>query len=422
MHVARDLSTLDAPALSARLHALAGEERSVQAEFLRHLDELDRRRGFAELGYPSLWEYCLRALHLREGAAGRRIGAMKVLRRFPQLDGALRDGRLCLSTLCVLSPVLTDENVADLTTRAAFKTKAEAEELVVALKPRHAPADGVRRLAPAAVPPDATVPPRVPAAHPPVPAAPPRLPATPDSVACLAIEPFAAPSHAGVPTSESDAHSVPALPSAPPRRPELRAVADETWSLRVTLDAVAKRDLETLTQLLSHKIPSGDLAAVLKEALRCAIEKHGKRRGAVAPERPHTPTIRAANEPAPLAQGPRYANPGAVSAPVRDHAIPAAVRREVWSRDDGRCTFVAPDGTRCASRWKLELDHVDPRAFDGPPTTGNLRLRCRTHNLLYAEEVFGRGHMARFRRLTAAVAPLQPRPTTAAPQSSYLQR
>ncbi len=67
------LLDLDPQALSARLRALAGEERNVQADFLLHLDALDRGRGFAKLGYPSLWEYCLRALHLCEGAAGRRI-------------------------------------------------------------------------------------------------------------------------------------------------------------------------------------------------------------------------------------------------------------------------------------------------------------------------------------------------------------
>ena len=70
---ANDLSQLDVQALAARLNSLAGHERNVQADFLLHLDELDRRGSFAELGYPSLWEYCLRALHLREGAAGRRI-------------------------------------------------------------------------------------------------------------------------------------------------------------------------------------------------------------------------------------------------------------------------------------------------------------------------------------------------------------
>ncbi len=123
------LSTLDVHALSARLRRLAGEERNVQADFLLHLDALDRRRGYAELGYPSLWEYCLRALHLREGAAGRRIGAMRVLRRFPALLEALRDGRLSLSTLCVLGPVLTPENVEEVAARAAFRTKAETDAI-----------------------------------------------------------------------------------------------------------------------------------------------------------------------------------------------------------------------------------------------------------------------------------------------------
>ena len=140
------LSTLDARALSERLRALAGEERNVQAEFLLHLDALDRRRGYADLGYPSLWEYCLRALHLREGAAGRRIGAMRVLRRFPSLVDAVRDGRLCLSTLCVLGPVLTPDNVEEVAARAAFRTKAETDTIAASLKPRPAPADGIRRL------------------------------------------------------------------------------------------------------------------------------------------------------------------------------------------------------------------------------------------------------------------------------------
>jgi len=95
------LSSLDARSLARRLGELAGDERQAQVEFLLHLDEFDRRRAWLELGYGSLWTYCLEALHLREGAAGRRINAMRVLRRFPGLAGALRDGRLCLSTLAI---------------------------------------------------------------------------------------------------------------------------------------------------------------------------------------------------------------------------------------------------------------------------------------------------------------------------------
>src|ERR671926_531865 len=106
-------SSLAADALARRLADLVGEERHVQAEFLVHLDEYDRRRAWAEAGFPSLWEYLLRVLHLREGAAWRRITAMRLLRRLPEMAEMLRDARLCLSTAALLAPVLTEENVQD---------------------------------------------------------------------------------------------------------------------------------------------------------------------------------------------------------------------------------------------------------------------------------------------------------------------
>jgi 5-methylcytosine-specific restriction endonuclease McrA len=73
----------------------------------------------------------------------------------------------------------------------------------------------------------------------------------------------------------------------------------------------------------------------------------------------------------------------------RRASIPADVRREVWARDDGRCTWLGRDGRRCGSRWKLEIDHVQPDALGGTFDPGNLRLLCRAHNLLHARNVFG---------------------------------
>jgi hypothetical protein len=81
--------------------------------------------------------------------------------------------------------------------------------------------------------------------------------------------------------------------------------------------------------------------------------------------------------------------------------VPADVRRAVWERDQGRCTYLSPDGRRCESRWQLELDHVEPVAVGGRSTFENTRLRCKPHNGLHAEEVFGRTYMARFKRARA---------------------
>jgi 5-methylcytosine-specific restriction endonuclease McrA len=175
--------------------------------------------------------------------------------------------------------------------------------------------------------------------------------------------------------------------AAPTHRGRLEPVAAETYSLRITVDAAFKEDLETLRALLAHKVPSGDLSAVVREAVRCAVEQYGKRRGAVAPRRKAAPAAaqRDSFPPQPPASGnPRY--------------ISAAVRREVWQRDGGRCAWVSADGRRCESRWQLELDHVMPVALGGTSVASNLWIACRIHNLLRAEQVFGRECMARFRR------------------------
>jgi hypothetical protein len=379
-------SSLASDALARRLAELVGDERNVQVDFLLHLDEFDRRRAWAEAGFPSLWEYALRVLHLREGAAFRRISAMRVLRRLPQLADALRDGRLCLSTVALLGPVLTDDNAQDLVASAAFKTKAEVEKLVVALAPRTAPKDGLRRLGSQSRESGRT---EVPA-----------FAAPPLDLASRAESDRA-------PIGERAADGLVSLPPpAPMARPTVRPVTESTYSLHLTLDARFKAELDELTALLGHKVPNGDLRAVLLIAVQCAIAHYGKRKGAKAVRQ----TARAAAEPKSV---PSQATSGGCAA---RRSIPAEVRREVWRRDGGQCTWLGPDGQRCPGKARLEFDHIQPVALGGASTVANIRLTCKAHNLLHAERVFGREHMARFGANT--------RPTggSTSPSESEVQR
>jgi hypothetical protein len=68
--------------------------------------------------------------------------------------------------------------------------------------------------------------------------------------------------------------------------------------------------------------------------------------------------------------------------------VPAAVRREVWARDNGQCAFVGAKG-RCEERGFLEFHHVIPFAEGGEATAENLHLRCRAHNAYEARKQFG---------------------------------
>lgn len=70
--------------------------------------------------------------------------------------------------------------------------------------------------------------------------------------------------------------------------------------------------------------------------------------------------------------------------------IPSHVRRAVFERDDARCAWHAADGTRCNSRAWLEHDHAIPWAKGGPSDAKHIRLFCRAHNRLAAEQTDGR--------------------------------
>jgi len=172
--------------------------------------------------------------------------------------------------------------------------------------------------------------------------------------------------------------------AAPSRAPaaELHAVSRDEWSLRVTIDGALKADLETLASLLSHKLRRTDYTALLREAVKSAIEKHGRRRGAVPPSR----------------KGKGRTPLAAEDIPDRSKVIPAEVKRAVYERDRGCCAFVGKNGRRCGSRWRIEFNHVPALAKGGKSTAEGIQLACRRHNIYDAEQVFGREYMAKFRR------------------------
>ena len=101
----------------------------------------------------------------------------------------------------------------------------------------------------------------------------------------------------------------------------------------------------------------------------------------------------------PRTAGPRTTQPRASSGSreTGTRYIPAEVKRSVWQRDRGQCTFVGPEGRRCEARRFLEFDHVQEFARGGVASVEGLRLRCRAHNQYGAECTFGAGFMQRKR-------------------------
>jgi len=345
-------SLAEARALRDDLASLLARERAAAADFLAALADFDRRRGWETLGHASLFAFLTRALRLSNGAAHLRLSAARLLPRFPEVEAALRDGRLCISAAGELARVLTPGNRAEVLPRFFGCSAREAREVAAALAPRTDPPR--REVVTLARPREAP--------RPATPPATPEPPALPTGEVLAAATPSTPPEIQ--PAEPLRAHEV----AAPPRPPATAEPLDA--DLRRLHLTVSRRLLDKVAAAkvaLSHARPGASTEEVLEAALDLLLQRQARARS--------------------LVERPRPAQPPPAGAEPR--AIAAAVEREVRLRDQHRCQWPLDDGGVCGSTWRLELDHLVPVVHGGQATAANLRLLCAGHNRLAARRALG---------------------------------
>lgn len=342
MHAKFCVDSLSDEKLLGELERLVTKEREVLAEVLAHLAEVERRKLHLELGFASLYGYCVEVLHMAEGAAYRRITAARAARKFPVLLERIADGSLHLAAVTLLAPCLTDENVAELIAACVGKSKRSIEELLAARFPR------------------------------------------PDVPSLLLDLSSGRADH----TATSQDSLAPGRADPSPCGPEpsharVEPRAEDRFLVRFTMSRHDRDQLLEAQALMRHELPQGDLGAIFVRGLGALLKDLRKRkRGEAKPKRPSAP-----EQPRPSK---RPAKPS--------RYVPAAVRREVFGRDQGRCAFVGKDGHRCGERGFLELHHVVPFAKGGEATISNLEIRCAAHNRYQADLDYGQKHCEEKRR------------------------
>jgi hypothetical protein len=326
------LTDLADETLLSNLSALLSAERQNAAVLLAHLAEVEARKLYRPAAYSTMHEYCVGALHLSDDSAYKRLRAARAARRFPQLLDAIADGRLHVSGVVVLAPHLTDENVDRLVEEATHRRKMEIEIIVARLAPR---------------------------------------PDVPDRVRALPPGPPASAGDEGLELAPGPNREQPAEPFT-----LVKPLAPERFALQATISQATREKLERAKALMSHRNPTGDLGVVLDAALDALIAKLEKQKFAA------TNRSRAAK-----------ARPDDADADADPTYVPAEVRRAVYERDGGRCTFESDDGKRCDERRFLEFDHTTMVCRGGQPTLDGLRLRCKPHNQHAAEQALGADFM-----------------------------
>jgi len=319
--------------LLAAVHRLATDERRATVRLIASLVELDQRRLYLAEGYSSLFTYCTQVLHLSEHAAYGRIEAARVVRKYPVLLERLETGDLTLTTMGLLAPHLTSENYLHLVETARHKSKRDVEHLVAALRPQPAVPTVVRKLP------------------------------SPKSERPEIVQPSSAKQPLTLLlTTVSSAPGRTESNLAPAR---VTPLAAERYKVQFTVTKEVFEKLRRVQDLMRHSCPDGDVAIVFERGLTMLLQ-HLEKTTLASVSRPQRPR-------------------GTTSDSGR---IPSAVRRAVWTRDNGQCAFMGTLG-RCTERGFLEFHHAVPFADGGAATVDNIQLRCRAHNQYESDRWFG---------------------------------
>jgi hypothetical protein len=326
----RPLPRLDDHALRKRFMVLVANDRQTTAELLRCIDEIDRRKLWAEDACGSMFAWCLEFFHMSEAMVSKRIRAARTARAYPLVFEMVERGEIHLTGITQLAAHLTEENHRAVLTRAKHLTMREIEHLVAELAPkpdvasrivklprRAASQEGNQESAQLVDSPPKTSTPSVSSEPDQLqPNEPPgmQLSSGPDPVA-LAVSPTKA-------TCKPLGHVAPLSP----RR----------YKVEITIGEETHDTLRQLQDLLSHQIPSGDPALVIERALEDLLKKTLKTKAAMT-DRPRKAT--------PIRTETTSSTSGTMT-----RTIPAKVKRKVWQRDGGSCAFTDGKGRRCDQR------------------------------------------------------------------------
>jgi 5-methylcytosine-specific restriction endonuclease McrA len=354
--------------LLRKTRALVAKERGITLEVLVHLNEVEQRKLYLELGYSSMFDYCTRELGYSASAASRRIRTARCVAKFPPVLDLLRANDVNLSTVSQVSKVLNADNSGAILSRIRGKSQREVEAIVAEFEPLAVlPKDRIR-----------TVVVRVPLAQ---------ARAQEQRREAATPLPELVEAGQGAHTNEYNRNGrgddtrpdraecpgggIGAESKDAPRLPE---IVERRTVVQFTADDELMTILERVRLLASHRLSANPSIADILKLIgnyylkhEDPIQRHDRReaRGETA----------------------RAVAPSKTSSA---RTLPSRLRDQVFVRDRGQCQYIGANGKRCGSGHVVQIDHITPVARGGASVASNLRLLCAYHNRLEAQRLMGR--------------------------------
>ena len=303
------------------------EETKIQTKILHLLAEIERRRLYSK-NHPSLYDYCVKTLKLSGASAQLRIDTMRAMKIMPEIETKLLTGDLNLSTVASAQTFFRQEKKLG----HAYSV-TEKKALLQKLENK-----SVKEC----------------------------------------IKEFVAISPKAV------------------IQEKRRELTPDITEIKIVVDQELIQKLDQLKALWSHQNPTMTDLELLQKMADVCLKHTDPAQKKVRISKGKSETLKRGEPKAVTDSHPMEAAAADLTDLLRvteldPRYIPAKLKREVWNRDQGCCTYPG-----CGSKYFLEYDHIQPVSLNGKSTLENLRLLCWVHNQLVAIQQLGFQKMDRF--------------------------
>ena len=380
---------------------LVQKERKLTIQVIRHLSEIESRKLYLKRGFSSLFDYAVKELGYSEGSAYRRIKAMKLCREVPETAVKLETGSLNLTTASQLQTFFEKqnrkikENQSDLLKNiqqqcSQMNCRAQVSDLQNKDSSVSATgyifSEGKTKVKGVELQRSDSSPRRIVASY------------LEDKSRKLDLLKKAE----GKSRRQTENMLCEIDPEVYQVKEKVRYLDKNQVEIKFTLDKGSYESVEQLKNLLSHKDPNISYGELFNILVKLGLDKYdpgrklkkrAKSGGTLQIEENHSfqkdqikgnkqskidytsssKQLVCNNSNKNLLQQKKTR--------TTKRYIPTNIRRFIWIRDHGECSYICPETKKkCGSKHLLQIDHIHPYSLGGSSEPSNLRLLCAGHN------------------------------------------